>query len=96
MQEVLRYLAEEGLMHREGGQWQRAAALEEHIPEGLRDVIGKRRGHVAVRSHRDDHRQLGVPPHDDVHRVKRPDLVLEVGRRRLAWRGRIRGAAGHP
>jgi tetratricopeptide (TPR) repeat protein len=42
VQEVLRYLAEEGLVRREGGQWQRTAALEEHIPEGLRDVIGKR------------------------------------------------------
>jgi hypothetical protein len=42
VQEVLRYLAEEGLVHREDGHWQRTTTLEEHIPEGLRDVIGKR------------------------------------------------------
>jgi eukaryotic-like serine/threonine-protein kinase len=42
VQEVLRYLAEEGLVRRDEGHWQRTAALEDHIPEGLRDVIGKR------------------------------------------------------
>jgi hypothetical protein len=42
VQEVLRYLAEEGLVQREEGHWQRTGALEDHIPEGLRDVIGKR------------------------------------------------------
>src|SRR5207302_771252 len=44
VQEVLRYLAEEGLVQREGGQWQRTGStpLELQIPEGLRDVIGKR------------------------------------------------------
>src|SRR5581483_6678030 len=44
VQEVLRYLAEEGLVQREDGRWHRAGAtaLELQIPEGLRDVIGKR------------------------------------------------------
>ena len=41
VQEVVRYLVEEGLISREGGQW-RATTLEMSIPEGLRDVVGKR------------------------------------------------------
>ncbi len=45
IQEVLRYLVEEGLVHREeGGRWHRTGEqpLAMSIPEGLRDVIGKR------------------------------------------------------
>jgi eukaryotic-like serine/threonine-protein kinase len=44
IQEVLRYLVEEGILHREDGRWERRgdAPLDLHIPEGLRDVIGKR------------------------------------------------------
>jgi tetratricopeptide (TPR) repeat protein len=44
VQEVVRYLAEEGLIARKEGQWQptRDTPLEMSIPEGLRDVIGKR------------------------------------------------------
>src|SRR4029077_19103255 len=42
VQEVLRYLAEEGLVQRGDGHWERTTTLEDHIPEGLRDVIGKR------------------------------------------------------
>ena len=44
VQEVLRYLVEEGLITHEGGRWHRAgdAPPELSIPEGLRDVIGKR------------------------------------------------------
>jgi serine/threonine protein kinase len=45
IQEVLRYLVEEGLIKREEGRWRRASdetPLELGIPEGLRDVIGKR------------------------------------------------------
>jgi hypothetical protein len=45
IQEVLRYLVEEGLVRREAGGWRRASSetpLELGIPEGLRDVIGKR------------------------------------------------------
>src|SRR5205085_8631518 len=44
IQEVLRYLVEEGHIRREGDRWQRAgdAPPEMHIPEGVRDVIGKR------------------------------------------------------
>jgi tetratricopeptide (TPR) repeat protein len=44
IQEVLRYLVEEGLIVREEGRWRRAGetAPELSIPEGLRDVIGKR------------------------------------------------------
>ncbi|HEY41443.1 MAG TPA: protein kinase [Dehalococcoidia bacterium] len=41
VQEVVRYLVEEGLISREGGQW-KATTLEMSIPEGLRDVVGKR------------------------------------------------------
>jgi serine/threonine protein kinase/tetratricopeptide (TPR) repeat protein len=44
VQEVLRYLAEEGLITREGGRWRESGpgSLATVIPEGLRDVIGKR------------------------------------------------------
>jgi tetratricopeptide (TPR) repeat protein len=44
VQEVIRYLAEEGLIARQEGGWQatRDTPLEMSIPEGLRDVIGKR------------------------------------------------------
>src|SRR5207244_2114974 len=44
VQEVIRYLAEEGHIKREGGRWQPAGdtPLLQSIPEGLRDVIGKR------------------------------------------------------
>jgi len=44
VQEVVRYLAEEGLISREEGRWRvtRETPLEVSIPEGLRDVIGKR------------------------------------------------------
>jgi len=44
VQEVLRYLAEEGLIAREGTRWRRTGdqPLSMAIPEGLRDVIGKR------------------------------------------------------
>jgi len=44
VQEVLRYLAEEGLITRKEGRWRSAkdTPLEMSIPEGLRDVIGKR------------------------------------------------------
>ena len=43
VQEVVRYLNEEGLIKREGGQWKGKSEtqLEMSIPEGLRDVIGK-------------------------------------------------------
>jgi eukaryotic-like serine/threonine-protein kinase len=44
VQEVVRYLAEQGLIRREEGHWKssRETPLEMVIPEGLRDVIGKR------------------------------------------------------
>jgi hypothetical protein len=44
VQEVVRYLAEQGLIKREEGHWRssRETPLEMAIPEGLRDVIGKR------------------------------------------------------
>ena len=44
IQEVLRYFVEEGLISRETGRWRRTgeAPPELSIPEGLRDVIGKR------------------------------------------------------
>ena len=44
VQEVVRYLVEEGLITREEGGWRptKDTPLEMSIPEGLRDVIGKR------------------------------------------------------
>jgi tetratricopeptide (TPR) repeat protein len=44
VQEVVRYLVEEGLITRKEGGWRptRDTPLEMSIPEGLRDVIGKR------------------------------------------------------
>jgi serine/threonine protein kinase/tetratricopeptide (TPR) repeat protein len=44
VQEVVRYLAEDGLIARKEGQWRptKDTPLEMSIPEGLRDVIGKR------------------------------------------------------
>jgi tetratricopeptide (TPR) repeat protein len=44
VQEVVRYLAEEGLITRKEGHWRatKDAPLEIRIPAGLRDIIGKR------------------------------------------------------
>ncbi len=44
IQEFLRYVVEEGLVARQGGRWHGTGdtPLEMSIPEGLRDVIGKR------------------------------------------------------
>jgi tetratricopeptide (TPR) repeat protein len=44
VQEVVRYVAEEGLIARKGDRWRPTGdtPLEMSIPEGLRDVIGKR------------------------------------------------------
>ncbi len=44
VQEVVRYLAEEGVISREQGRWQTKGdtPVEMRIPDGLRDVIGKR------------------------------------------------------
>jgi tetratricopeptide (TPR) repeat protein len=44
VQEVVRYLAEEGIIQREEGRWRARSdtPLEMRIPDGLRDVIGKR------------------------------------------------------
>jgi hypothetical protein len=44
VQEVVRYLNEEGLIKRQSGQWKAESGtqLAMSIPEGLRDVIGKR------------------------------------------------------
>jgi len=44
VQEVVRYLAEEGIIEREKGRWQARSdtPVEMRIPDGLRDVIGKR------------------------------------------------------
>ena len=54
VQEVLRYLVEEGLIRHEAGQWQRTgpAPLEMSIPEGLRDVIGKRLSRLSAECNR--------------------------------------------
>ena len=43
IQEVIRYAAESGLIKREGGQWVATSdSLLTQIPEGLKDVIGRR------------------------------------------------------
>lgn len=44
VQEVVRYLAEEGIIERGEGQWRARSdtPVEMRIPDGLRDVIGKR------------------------------------------------------
>jgi tetratricopeptide (TPR) repeat protein len=44
VQEVIRYLAEEGIIDRERGRWRARSdtPVEMRIPDGLRDVIGKR------------------------------------------------------
>jgi tetratricopeptide (TPR) repeat protein len=44
VQEVVRYLAEEGIIEREKGKWRARSdtPVEMRIPDGLRDVIGKR------------------------------------------------------
>jgi tetratricopeptide (TPR) repeat protein len=44
VQEVVRYLAEEGIIERTGGRWRARSdtPVEMRIPDGLRDVIGKR------------------------------------------------------
>ncbi|HLF08210.1 MAG TPA: protein kinase [Dehalococcoidia bacterium] len=55
VQEVLRYLVEEGLVVREGGRYARTDAggpPEAGIPEGLRDVIGKRLSHLSPETNR--------------------------------------------
>ena len=42
VQEVVRYLVEQRLLARAGGRGHSGTSLEMNIPEGLRDVIGKR------------------------------------------------------
>jgi len=50
VQEVVRYLTEEKLLTRESGRLQTSSdtALEMSIPEGLRDVIGKRLSNLSI------------------------------------------------
>jgi len=54
VQEVVRYLAEEGLITRDRGRWRatRDTPLEMSIPEGLRDVIGKRLSRLSAECNR--------------------------------------------
>jgi hypothetical protein len=49
VQEVLRYLVEEGIVVREDGRYV-ARTPGEGVPEGLRDVVGRRLGHLAERT----------------------------------------------
>lgn len=43
IEEILRHLNQVGALYRKEGQWQiRMSALAEHIPEGVREVIGRR------------------------------------------------------
>src|SRR4029078_195043 len=42
VQEVLRYLVEEGFVVREDGRYRAQQGVGAGIPEGLRDVVGKR------------------------------------------------------
>jgi tetratricopeptide (TPR) repeat protein len=51
VQEVLRYLVEEGLVVREGGRYALTdAGADAGIPEGLRDVVGKRLSRLSERA----------------------------------------------
>ena len=54
VQEVLRYIVEEGILVREGGRWVRTDGGEPDagIPEGLRDVIGKRLSRLSTECNR--------------------------------------------
>jgi tetratricopeptide (TPR) repeat protein len=58
VQEVMRYIAEEGLMNRQGGRWvgrfreTGEPPPEMVIPEGLRDVIGKRLSRLSPEGNR--------------------------------------------
>jgi len=54
VQEVVRYLAEEGLISREEGRWRSTGQtpLEMSIPEGLRDVIGRRLSSLSAECNR--------------------------------------------
>src|SRR5439155_11419923 len=52
VQEVLRYLVEEGIVVREGGRYALSdpSSPEAGIPEGLRDVVGKRLSRLSERA----------------------------------------------
>src|SRR5713101_5628245 len=52
IQEVLRYLVEEGIVVREGTRYAavNADAYEASIPEGLREVVGKRLSHLSEKA----------------------------------------------
>jgi serine/threonine protein kinase/class 3 adenylate cyclase len=55
VQEVLRYIVEEGLVTREGGRWRATSSetpLAMAIPEGLRDVIGLRLSRLSTECNR--------------------------------------------
>jgi tetratricopeptide (TPR) repeat protein len=54
VQEVMRHLAEEGVFEGEKGRWQSSKdrRLEFQIPDGLRDVIGKRLSSLSVTCNR--------------------------------------------
>ena len=54
IQEVMRYLVEEGLLARKQGELQRVGdePLADRIPEGLRDVIGKRMTRLSDQANR--------------------------------------------
>ena len=51
---MLRYLVEEGLVSREGGRWSQTGdePPARHIPEGLRDVTGKRLSRLSAECNR--------------------------------------------
>jgi hypothetical protein len=51
VQEVLRYLVEEGLVVREDGRYV-ARVPGEGVPEGLRDVVGRRLSHLSEQTNR--------------------------------------------
>ena len=53
VQEVLRHLAEAGVIFEEGGRWNsRLAIAEMGIPQGVRDVIGRRLSRLSPQSRR--------------------------------------------
>jgi hypothetical protein len=74
VQEILRYLVEEGLVVREGSQYIAQQGVANAIPDGLRDVIGRRLTHLGERTNQ----VLSIA--SVVGREFRLDVMQEVAR----------------
>ena len=74
VQEILRYLVEEGLVVREGSQYIAQQGVTNAIPDGLRDVIGRRLTHLGERTNQ----VLSIA--SVVGREFRLDVLQEVAR----------------